>query len=120
MISGHGITLSYLKMLDEKALNDVFSVIKWTGHKHSLWSKLEPWEESVLFRPIQQPSSNQLNEAVPSTSQQENVYIAQPGPSKRKLLPTAVTNNLFLDILQRINRSHALKCFYNNFILDSN
>lgn len=97
-IADHGITLSYLKDLDEKALNDVFSVIKWTGHKHSLRSKLEHWDESVLFRP---PSINQLNEPTPSSSQQENVYNTQPGPFKRKLLPTAVTNNLFLDILQR-------------------
>ncbi|XP_065088560.1 uncharacterized protein LOC135710036 [Ochlerotatus camptorhynchus] len=98
ILINHGITLSYLKDLDEKALNDVFLVIKWTGHKHSLRSKLEHWDESVLFRP---PSINQLNEPTPSSSQQENVYNTQPGPFKRKLLPTAVTNNLFLDILQR-------------------
>lgn len=104
--------MPYLKILDEKALNDVFSVIKWTGHKHSLRSKLEHWRESVLYQPMPAPSGNQLRETTPSSFQQENVCTVQPGPSKRKLLPTAVTNNLFLDILQRNEKGKIVTLYY--------
>lgn len=111
-IIDHGITVSYLKILDEKALDDIFSVRKWTGNKHALRSKLEKWDNCVLYRPQEPPACGQLNEPISSSSRYETECTFQPGPFKHKLLPTAVTNALFLDILQRNEKGKIVSRYY--------
>ncbi|XP_062542343.1 uncharacterized protein LOC134210312 [Armigeres subalbatus] len=103
ILISHGITLDYLKVIDEKALNDIFSVVKWTGHKHALRSKLEQWTESALYRPTV-PLINPINEAPSSQN-------TLPGPSQRRFLQTAVTNNELLSILER-NEKGKIVCQY--------
>ncbi|XP_058835567.1 uncharacterized protein LOC131692500 [Topomyia yanbarensis] len=103
ILIGHGITVPYLKILDEKALDDIFSVAKWTGHKHALRMKLCGWEESVLFRQTPHVEANQTNcVAIPG----------RPGTSKHKLLPTSVTYSLLDDILQRNEKGKIVTRYY--------
>ncbi|XP_055548889.1 uncharacterized protein LOC129732240 [Wyeomyia smithii] len=112
ILTDHGITLPYLKIMDQKALDDIFSVLKWTGHKHALRARLEEWKDSVLFRPQESPGSSQLNEPGPSGSRNEKDYTSHPGPFKHKLLSTAVTNCLLLDILQRNEKGKIVSQYY--------
>ncbi|XP_053698349.1 uncharacterized protein LOC128745332 [Sabethes cyaneus] len=91
ILVGHGITVEYLKLSDERALEDVFSVAKWTGHKHALRKKLIQWEESALCP--QFPSNTEMPMDVES--------CVLPGVSEHKLLSTSVTIHLLEDILNR-------------------
>ncbi|XP_062709690.1 uncharacterized protein LOC134288543 [Aedes albopictus] len=105
ILISHGVTLEYLKILDEKALSDIFSVVKWTGHKHALRSKLEQWQESALYRPLPSNSSNPVS----GTS---SFHHVEPGPSHvTRLLQTTVTNNVLLGILER-NEKGKIVCQY--------
>ncbi|XP_053687806.1 uncharacterized protein LOC128737233 [Sabethes cyaneus] len=91
ILVGHGITVEYLKLSDERALEDVFSVAKWTGHKHALRKKLIQWEESALCP--QFPSNTEMPMDVET--------CVLPGVSEHKLLSTSVTIHLLEDILNR-------------------
>ncbi|XP_058456659.1 uncharacterized protein LOC131434042 [Malaya genurostris] len=102
LVLGHGITVAYLKLLDQKALNDVFSVAKWTSHKHALRKKLSEWQESCLFNqiPSHETDSSQVN------------WMPEPAAYKHKLLPTNVTYTLLDDILQRNEKGKIVTQFY--------
>nr|XP_029724108.1 uncharacterized protein LOC115264504 [Aedes albopictus] len=105
ILISHGVTMEYLKVLDEKALGDIFSVVKWTGHKHALRSKLEQWKESALYRPLPSITSNPVSGTSPG-------HNAVPGPSHMtKLLQTTVTNHVLLGILER-NEKGKIVCQY--------
>ncbi|XP_065078489.1 uncharacterized protein LOC135701579 [Ochlerotatus camptorhynchus] len=94
ILIAHGYTVEYLKILDEKALNDVFSVAKWTGHKYALRQKLLFWEESVLFQKT-------VAEIEPVEVERSNGQVGVPETTNRKLIPTTVTKALLDTILER-------------------
>lgn len=81
---------------------DIFSVVKWTGHKHGLRSKLEQWGESALCHPLPPVGSNTDSE----TSSSPN---AIPGPSR--FGQTTISNSLLISILER-NEIGKIVCQY--------
>ncbi|XP_055551311.1 uncharacterized protein LOC129733819 isoform X2 [Wyeomyia smithii] len=108
----HRITLPYLKIVDHKALDDIFSVLKWNGHKHALRAKLKKWNDSVRFRTQELPAGSHMNELVPSRPRSEKDCTFHPGSFKHKLLPTADTNSLLLDILPRNEKGKIVSQYY--------
>lgn len=95
-------------MLDEKALNDVFSVVKWTGHKHALRYKLMLWDESALFQ--KKVPDIEPVEDVTSVNQVGIARIAQT--TNRKLIPTTVTKALLDTILERNEKGKIVSKYY--------
>ncbi|XP_062554081.1 uncharacterized protein LOC134219376 [Armigeres subalbatus] len=105
ILIAHGYTMDYLKILDEKALNDVFSITKWTAHKHALRRRLISWDESVLY---QEAGS----ETVAKTSTITTDQSPPSEPKDRKLLPTNVTTALLDNILQRNEKGKIVSKYY--------
>lgn len=104
---GHGVTVAYLADIDEAALADIFSVVKWTGHKHALRRKLQLWEESALYQRdrANNTSSDCSNQAGPSTQLSSRA-------SQHPLLSTSVTLSLLEDILERNEKGKIVTQFY--------
>ncbi|KXJ78779.1 hypothetical protein RP20_CCG002988 [Aedes albopictus] len=109
ILIAHGYNVEYAKTLDEKALDDVFSVTKWTAHKHALRRKLTAWEESVLYTEAR-PNSDSVTgtRSTPSPSDRSAVGTSP----QRKLLPTAVTKSLLDSILDRNEKGKIVVKFY--------
>ncbi|XP_062550565.1 uncharacterized protein LOC134215377 [Armigeres subalbatus] len=100
ILIGHGITLGYLKDMDEAAFSEIFSLAKWTGHKYALKQKLKSWPESSLYE------SN-------ATVNEKSYQSSAPGPSKHPLLSSSVTKNLLEDILERNEKGKIVRNYYN-------
>nr|XP_029727572.1 uncharacterized protein LOC115265764 [Aedes albopictus] len=107
ILIGHGVTVAYLADIDEAALADIFSVVKWTGHKHALRRKLQLWEESALYQRdrANNTSSDCSNQAGPSTQLSSRA-------SQHPLLSTSVTLSLLEDILERNEKGKIVTQFY--------
>lgn len=77
------------------ALQEIFSVVKWTGHKYALRKKLQNWQESALYPKDVTPEST-----------------CQPGSSRHPLLPTSVTKHLLEDILERNEKGKIVRKYH--------
>ncbi|KXJ72355.1 hypothetical protein RP20_CCG018301 [Aedes albopictus] len=113
----HGFSVEYLKVMDDKSLDDVFSVVKWTGHKYALRQKLVLWPDSALFQSastsnVRQTSASSLQH--PATAECKSILL------KHRLLPTSVTSELFNDILCRNEKGKiVVKYFEKHQCLDT-
>ncbi|XP_062554719.1 uncharacterized protein LOC134219850 [Armigeres subalbatus] len=107
ILIGHGVTVEYLALIDEVALADIFSVAKWTGHKHALRRKLQLWEKSAMFQ-VDPVIKNSPIVSNPGPSQTQVLASAPQYP----LLPTSVTLNLLEDILGRNEKGKIVTQFY--------
>ncbi|XP_062700082.1 uncharacterized protein LOC115258151 [Aedes albopictus] len=108
ILIAHGYTREYARTLDEKALNDVFSVAKWTAHKHALRQKLMKWEESILYQEGNTEEAAQRSDSVPVRNEANSAVSGSP---QRKLLPTSVSRALLDSILER-NEKGKIVCKY--------
>ncbi|XP_021707649.1 uncharacterized protein LOC110678719 [Aedes aegypti] len=100
ILVGHGITVGYLKDIDDAALSEIFSVIKWTGHKYALRKKLQSWPESSFY------STNASHEHGHTSS------TSNPGPSNHCLLPSSVTRSHLEDVLERNEKGKIVRNYY--------
>ncbi|XP_021708165.1 uncharacterized protein LOC110678890 isoform X2 [Aedes aegypti] len=107
----HGYSVQYLKMMDDRSLDDVFSVVKWTGHKYALRQKLVLWPESVLFQSASTSSTSRNAPAVDSTEFPATSTV-QSSSLKHRLLPTSVTSELLNDILNRNEKGKIVVNFF--------
>lgn len=103
--------------MDDKSLDDVFSVVKWTGHKYALRQKLVLWPDSALFQSastsnVRQTSASSLQH--PATAECKSILL------KHRLLPTSVTSELLNDILCRNEKGKiVVKYFEKHQCLDT-
>ncbi|XP_062712484.1 uncharacterized protein LOC134289856 [Aedes albopictus] len=97
----HGFTVEYLEKMDEKSLDDVFSVTKWTGHKFALRQKLVLWPKSVMCQSASTSSVSQSAPAAAPVVLEPTTVKLHTNPFKHRLLPTSVTSELLRDILSR-------------------
>lgn len=95
--------MEYAKTLDEKALNDVFTLTKWTAYKHVLRQKLMVWEESVLYHETE-AAARTIN-----TVFDQSTATISP---HRKLIPTGVTRALLDNILERNEKGKIVFKYY--------
>ncbi|XP_021703565.1 uncharacterized protein LOC110677126 [Aedes aegypti] len=109
ILIAHGYTLEYAKTLDEKALNDVFSITKWTAHKHALRQKLTLWKESVLFREGDTEPVASCSYQVPVHNMATSSAAVSP---QRKLIPTSVSRALLDNILERNEKEKIVAKYY--------
>ncbi|XP_062535677.1 uncharacterized protein LOC134204897 [Armigeres subalbatus] len=115
----HGFSVEYLKGMDDRSLDDVFSVAKWTGHKCALRQKLVLWQDSVLYQTAS-TSSAQQNSPEVNTVEVPRTLLSQSNQLKHRLLPTTVTTELFNDILSRNEKGKiVVKHFHNHQCLDA-
>ncbi|XP_021705992.1 uncharacterized protein LOC110678001 [Aedes aegypti] len=97
----HGYSVQYVKQMDDRSLDDVFSVAKWTGHKFALRQKLVLWPESVLYQSAGTSRACQNVSAVATVPFGSTTVAFHSNPLKHRLLPTSVTSELMNDILRR-------------------
>ncbi|KAL1400706.1 hypothetical protein pipiens_007211 [Culex pipiens pipiens] len=100
ILRSHGYSYDYLKQIDDRALNDVFSVAKWTGHKYALRNKLVQWPESKM---VEEPCT--------SSAAGQNPEFK---PKQHNLLASSVTRNLLDDILSRNEKGKLVCQFYDS------
>lgn len=104
--------------MDDRALDEVFSVAIWTGHKFALRQKLVLWPDSVLFQLASTSSAPQNALPVAAAAVQVTATVAFH-PAKHRLLPTSVTAELLNDILSRNEKGKIVaKHFKENNCLD--
>ncbi|XP_055542936.1 uncharacterized protein LOC129728516 [Wyeomyia smithii] len=109
-IAAHGFNVEYLMIMEDMALNDVFSVAKWTGHKYALRRKLMLWEDGILFQ-----NNASASEPVAGTSPETSADLPTAHTStqmdKTKLISKTVTSAVLDSILER-NEKGKIVCNY--------
>lgn len=114
----HGICVQYLKLVEDRALDDIFSVARWTGHKYALRQKLVSWPESVLYHTA--TTSKTINSIPTEVTAPPATVLCKQNPLKHRLLPTSVTAALLDDILKRNEKGKiVVKHFLQNKKLDA-
>lgn len=104
--------------MDDRALDDVFAVARWTGHKYALRQKLVLWPENVLYHTA--TTSKSSNSIPNEASAPPATVMCKQNPLKHRLLPTSVTAELLDDILKRNEKGKmVVKHFLQNQKIDA-